>query len=89
MWTRREWKTFYQAVKQSAGLSKPPRPLYRSGTNRLIPAEGFSLDELVAAGVSLVQAESWGLPVDLGRTDSYEPNVSALRVYARVVRVTP
>jgi len=36
-----------------------------------------------------VQAESWGLPVDLGRTDSYEPNVSALRVYARVARVAP
>jgi len=89
MWTRREWKTFYRAVKRAAGMAKPPRPLSRSLANRLAPAEGFSLDELVAAGVSLVQAESWGIPVDLGRMDSYEPNVSALRVYARAARVAP
>jgi ribosomal protein L13E len=89
MWTRREWKTFYHAVKGATGLSKPPRPLYRAGANRLLPAEGFSLDELLAAGVSLMQAESWGLPVDLGRTDSCDANVSALRTYAQVARVTP
>jgi ribosomal protein L13E len=89
MWLRREWKMFYRAVKRAAGMAKPPRPLSRSLANRLAPAEGFSLDELVAAGVSLLQAESWGIPVDLGRMDSYEPNVSALRMYARAARVAP
>jgi ribosomal protein L13E len=87
MWTRKEWKIFYQGVKSSAGLSKPPRPLYRAAMNRMLPAEGFSLDELLAAGVSLIQAESWGLPVDLGRMDSCDANVSVLRTYAQVARV--
>ena len=63
--------------------------LLRASRNRLLPAEGFSLDELLAAGVSLAQAEGWGLPVDLLRVDACEPNVAALRVYARASRVTP
>jgi ribosomal protein L13E len=89
MWNRKDWRTFYQAVKGRSGLSLPPRPLLRAERNRLVPAEGFSLDELVAAGVSLAQAEGWGLPVDLMRVDACEPNVAALRVYARAFRVNP
>lgn len=80
---------FYRAVKRAAGLSKPPRPLHLAAANRLLPADGFSLDELVAAGVSLMQAESWGLPVDLSRTDLCEPNIAALRTYAQAARAIP
>ena len=89
MWSRKDWRAYYQVAKSRAGLSLPPRPLLRADRNRLVPAEGFSLDELIAAGVSLAQAEGWGLPVDLLRVDACEPNVSALRVYARAFRVTP
>jgi ribosomal protein L13E len=89
MWNRQDWRAFYRAAKGRAGLSLPPRPLYHADRNRLVPAEGFSLDELLAAGVSLSQAEGWGLPVDLMRVDACEPNVAALRVYARATRVNP
>lgn len=89
MWNRRDWRQFYHTAKGRAGLSLPPRPLLRASRNRLLPAEGFSLDELLAAGVSLAQAEGWGLPVDLLRVDACEPNVAALRTYARASRVIP
>ena len=89
MWNRQDWRVFYRTAKNRAGLSLPPRPLYHAERNRLVPAEGFSLDELLAAGVTLSQAEGWGLPVDLMRVDACEPNVAALRVYARGFRVTP
>lgn len=89
MWNRKDWRAFYQVAKSRSGFSLPPRPLLRAERNRLVPAEGFSLDELLAAGVSLAQAEGWGLPVDLMRVDACEPNVAALRVYARAFRVTP
>ena len=56
MWTRKDWRAFYQAAKGRSGLSLPPRPLLRADRNRLVPAEGFSLDELLAAGVSLATA---------------------------------
>jgi ribosomal protein L13E len=89
MWNRRDMRRFYRAARSRVELPMPPRPLYRAERDRLVPAEGFSLDELLAAGLSLDQAEGWGLPVDLARLSSYEPNVSALRVFARASRIAP
>ncbi len=89
MWNRQDMRKFYRTARSRVELPLPPRPLHLAERDRLVPAEGFSLDELLAAGVSLDQAEGWGLPVDLARLNSCEPNVSALRVYARASRISP
>jgi len=60
--------------------------VYLSPASRVLPAEGFSLRELDDAGVSLDQAETLGLPVDVIRIDSYGPNVTALRDFLRAAR---
>jgi ribosomal protein L13E len=57
-----------------------------SRRNRLVPTEGYSLAELDDAGLSIEQAEYFGLPVDAGRVGSYGPNVSSLREYVRATR---
>jgi len=65
---------------------RPPRPVYPSGFNRVLPAAGFSLSELDDAGVDLDMAESLGLPVDAGRIGAYGPNVTVLRDFVRSSR---
>jgi ribosomal protein L13E len=86
MWNRRDWDEFFEIVgKRWSGL-RPPRPVAVSGHNRLTPTEGYSLAELDDAGISLEQAERFGLPVDAGRVGSYGLNVSALRDFARTAR---
>src|SRR5271169_4462163 len=86
MWNRRDWDDFFQIVRKNWRGMRPPRPVDRSTRNRLVPAEGYSLAELDDAGISIEQAEQFGLPVDAGRVGSYGPNVWALRDFRRVTR---
>jgi ribosomal protein L13E len=79
MWSKRDWKLFYQVARNRRAHLRPPRPVLLSDRQRLEPAEGFSLDELDAAGISLERAERLGLPVDMGRNFSFGPNIEALR----------
>ena len=74
-WHKRDWQRH-----------RPPRPVYPTGLNRVLPAQGFSLSELDDAGVDLDQAEQLGLPVDAGRIGAYGPNVTVLRDFVRSSR---
>ena len=78
-WHKRDWKQFYELACRPWQRHRPPRPVYPSGFNRVLPAAGFSLSELDDAGVDLDMAESLGLPVDAGRIGAYGPNVTVLR----------
>jgi ribosomal protein L13E len=86
MWNRRDWREFFHLVSRRWERQRPPRPVYLSAQNRLAPAAGFSLTELEEAGLSVDQAQLYGLPVDAGRVNSYGPNVSALREFMRATR---
>ncbi|MGH9717063.1 MAG: hypothetical protein ACRD4R_10105 [Candidatus Acidiferrales bacterium] len=86
MWNRRDWDEFFDIVGKRWHMRRPPRPVDRSGRNRVTPTEGYSLAELDDAGLSIDQAERLGLPVDAGRVGSYGPNVSSLREYIRATR---
>ena len=79
MWSKRDWQMFYQVAKNRRAHLRPPRPVLLSDRQMLEPANGFSLHELEAAGISLERAENLGLPIDMGRSFSYGPNVEALR----------
>jgi ribosomal protein L13E len=86
MWNRKDWADFFNIVQGPRRSQRPPRPVDRSGRNRLVPTEGYSLAELDDAGISVELAELLSLPVDAGRVGSYSPNVSALREYLRATR---
>jgi len=85
-WHKRDWKQFYELARRPWRKHRPPRPVYPTGLNRVLPAAGFSLSELDDAGVDLDQAESLGLPVDAGRIGAYGPNVTVLRDFVRSSR---
>jgi ribosomal protein L13E len=85
MWRKRDWQQFYILLGRGWERLRPPRPVRFDGRN-VQPAEGFSFAELDDAGLSLAQAERFGLPVEGGRAISYGPNVAALREFARAVR---
>ncbi len=70
----------------SGERSEKSRPVYPTGLNRVLPAQGFSLSELDDAGVNLELAERLGLPVDAGRIGTYGPNVTVLRDFVRSSR---
>src|SRR6059058_6159817 len=54
-----DWKRFYEAARRPWRHRRPPRPVYPTGLNRVLPAQGFSLSELDDAGViKLRKAES-------------------------------
>lgn len=82
MWSKRDWQMFYHVAKSPRARLRPPRPVLLSDRQRLEPTEGFSMDELDAAGISLERAENLGLPVDMGRNFSFGPNIEALRGFA-------
>lgn len=82
MWDKRDWQKFYQVAQNRRTRLRPPRPVLLSERQRMAPAEGFSMDELDAAGISLERAENLGLPVDMGRNFSFGPNIEALRGFA-------
>src|SRR5579859_2860456 len=63
-WHKRDWQQFYELARRPWQRHRPPRPVYPTGLNRVLPAQGFSLSELDDAGVDLDLAESLGLPVD-------------------------
>jgi ribosomal protein L13E len=86
MWNRRDWHDFFQIVSKRWDMRRPPRPVHLSLRNRLVPADGYSLAELDDAGMSIEQAERFGLPVDGGRIGVYGPNVTVLRDYVRATR---
>jgi len=85
-WHKRDWKEFYELARRPWRRHRPPRPVYPTGINRVLPAQGFSLSELDDAGVDLDLAESLGLPVDAGRIGAYGPNVTVLRDFIRSSR---
>jgi ribosomal protein L13E len=86
MWVKRDWQQFFELMQRPWSRHRPPRPLYATETNRLLPAAGFSLSELDDAGINLDLAERMGLPVDAARIGVYGPNVSVLREYVRSAR---
>src|SRR5580700_8092826 len=57
-WQKRDWRQFYELARRPWQRHRPPRPVYPSGFNRVLPAAGFSLSELDDAGVDLDMAES-------------------------------
>jgi ribosomal protein L13E len=85
-WHKRDWQQFYELARRPWQRHRPPRPVYPTGLNRVLPAAGFSLSELDDAGVNLDQAELLGLPVDAGRIGAYGPNVTVLRDFVRSSR---
>ena len=85
-WQKRDWQQFYEIARRPWKRHRPPRPVYPTGLNRVLPAQGFSLSELDDAGVNLEQAEMLGLPVDAGRIGVYGPNVTVLRDFVRSSR---
>src|ERR1700726_3957478 len=85
-WQKRDWQQFYQLARRPWRRHRPPRPVYPSGINRVLPAQGFSLSELDDAGVDLDLAERLGLPGDAGRIGAYGPNVTVLRDFVRSSR---
>ncbi len=85
-WHKRDWERFYELARRPWRHRRPPRPIYSTGLNRVLPAQGFSLSELDDAGVDLDLAERLGLPVDAGRIGVYGPNVTVLRDFIRSSR---
>ena len=87
MWVKRDWQQYFEIARRPWQRHRPPRPVYPTVLNRVLPAVGFSLSELDDAGISLDIAESLGLPVDASRIGVYGPNVSTLREFVRSSRV--
>ncbi len=85
-WRKSDWQQFYNIARRPWRRHRPPRPVYPTGLNRVLPAQGFSLSELDDAGLNLDQAEQLGLPVDAGRIGAYGPNVTTLRDFVRSSR---
>jgi len=85
-WHKRDWQQYYELAQRPWRRHRPPRPVYPTGINRVLPAQGFSLSELDDAGVDLDLAERLGLPVDAGRIGAYGPNVTVLRDFIRSSR---
>jgi ribosomal protein L13E len=86
MWNRRDWDDFFDIVRKRGAKHRPLRPVDLSRRNRVTPTEGYSLAELDDAGISIEQAELFGLPVDAGRVGAYGPNISSLRDFIRASR---
>src|SRR2546426_7447204 len=50
MWDKNDWHQFFQIAQRPWRRRRPPRPVYPTGVNRILPAVGFSLSELDDAG---------------------------------------
>jgi ribosomal protein L13E len=77
MWDKNDWHQFFTIANRPWQRHRPPRPVYPSGVQRVLPAIGFSLSELDDAGINVEAA---------ARIGAYEPNVSALREFVRSAR---
>ena len=86
MWGKRDWQEFFEIARSPWQRHRPPRPVYPSGLNRVLPAAGFSLAELNDAGINIELAERLGLPVDASRIGAYGPNITSLRSFVRSAR---
>ncbi len=86
MWDKNDWRQFFAQASHPWQRRRPPRPVYPTGIQRVLPAIGFSLSELNDAGINLEAAERLGLPIDAARIGAYGPNVSALRDFVRSAR---
>src|SRR5690348_15863827 len=82
-WNKRDCRQFYEVARRPWRAHHPARPVYPTGLNRVLPAQGFSLSVLDDAGMNLELAERLGLPVDAGRIGTYGPNVTVLRDFVR------
>jgi ribosomal protein L13E len=86
MWTKRDWHKFFQTMNSRWERYRPARPVAPALDQKMEPAAGFSVGELNAVGLTVEQAEMFGLPVDIARLSSHTANVSALRVFVRQTR---
>lgn len=86
MWDKHDWEQFSDIAQRRWRRRPPPRPVASSGTNRILPAVGFSLSELHEVGINLRVAERLGVPVDAARIGAYSANVLALRDFVRMAR---
>src|SRR2546421_12724196 len=85
-WHKRDWKQFYELARRPWQRHRPPRTVYPTGLNRVLPAAGFSLSALDDAGVALHLAEQLGHPVDRGRIGAYGPKLTQRRDSVRSAR---
>ena len=61
MWDKNDWHQFFAIANRPWQRHRPPRPVYPSGAQRVLPAIGFSLSELDDAGINVEAAERLGL----------------------------
>jgi ribosomal protein L13E len=85
MWSKREWHLFYFASQRSPKL-RPPRPVDQAEGNRLLPVKGYSPKELNDAGITLMEADRLGLPIDVARNGACTANVVMLAAFAEANR---
>ena len=85
-WHKRDWEQYYEMARRPWRRHRPPRPVYPTGTNRVLPAQGFSLSELDDAGVDLELPHIIKIKIDAGRIGAYGPNVTVLRDFIRSSR---
>jgi ribosomal protein L13E len=74
MWDKNDWHQFFAIASRPWQRRRPPRPVYPNGTQRVLPAVGFSLSELDDAGINVEAAERLGLPVDSARFCALRPH---------------
>jgi len=86
MWTKRDWQMYYATMNARWERYRPARPVAPAPDQKVEPAQGFSLSELDDVGLTLEQAERFGLPVDMARIDSHLANISALRAFVHQTR---
>ena len=41
-WHKRDWQQFYELARRPWQRHRPPRPVYPTGLNRVLPAQGFT-----------------------------------------------
>ena len=88
-WHKRDWEQFYELARRPWRRHRPPRPVYPTGLNRVLPARGFSLSELDDAGVDLELAEKWDEQVlRIGETMSMKRSVLLRTLVRTLIRST-
>src|SRR5437773_12066911 len=77
-WSKSDWKRFYEAARRPWRHRRPPRAVYPTGLNRVLPAQGVSLSELADVGVNPALVEPRGRPVGARRIATSGPNVTVV-----------
>jgi len=85
MWSKQDWHLFYFASKRNLKL-RPPRPVDQADGDRLSPVAGYSPKELNDAGMTLMEADRLGLPIDVARNGACTANVVMLAAFAETSR---